>query len=107
MAFLTIPGNIKQASLPFQLDPSISYQDAKKGYKEDFGVFTFSPVRANKSDGLGSCSSSKKALITTFPDSLKSYINEDISFKHLYNRDPQSKVNRITYDEFTRELPYV
>lgn len=70
MAFLTIPGNIKQASLPFQLDPSVSYQDAKIGYKEDCSVFTFSPDRADKETGIGSCDSSKKALITPFPDSL-------------------------------------
>ena len=111
-AFLNIPGNIKQASLPFNLDSdapiNAGYINADSGYTAQPQLFTFrtSDDVKNYSGPLG--------IITPYPHSLARCINDDIGYKLTFsggvrgsNENDSGPGNIITMEKFLNMVPYI
>lgn len=108
MSFLQIPGNIKQQFIPFVLKPDAAIHKAVQSSPELKSAspqyFTYKNVRADMcSGGCGK--------LNFYPSSLKSWqINDDISYKLLYNNHlsyANNKTKSITIDDILNTIPGV
>ena len=103
MGVFSIPGNIKQAHLPFVLDPGAELNTYADKEAKDIGVgnkakpqyFSF---RYDSLDG-----EKIRAPLSICPQSFKDYMKKDISYRLLYK--PNGSTESIDYQEVFKNIP--